>query len=150
MSIFNNNLLAGASAQSGTTTYAIDQSIRFNSAEAAFITQDSGGSFSNQSTSTISMWIKRGSTISNSNSNTFYGAFYGNGGRYDWMQFDSSDRWGFGTRNTDATTADAVSADYHRVTNMVFRDPSAWYHLCLLYTSPSPRDLSTSRMPSSA
>ena len=26
----------------------------------------------------------------------------------------------------------------------------AWYSLCLLYTSPSPRDLSTSRMPSSA
>jgi len=24
------------------------------------------------------------------------------------------------------------------------------YHFCLLYTSPSPRDLSTSRMPSSA
>ena len=24
------------------------------------------------------------------------------------------------------------------------------HHLCLLYTSPSPRDLSTSRMPSSA
>ena len=25
-----------------------------------------------------------------------------------------------------------------------------WYSVCLLYTSPSPRDLSTSRMPSSA
>ena len=25
-----------------------------------------------------------------------------------------------------------------------------WDHICLLYTSPSPRDLSTSRMPSSA
>ena len=25
-----------------------------------------------------------------------------------------------------------------------------FYYLCLLYTSPSPRDLSTSRMPSSA
>ena len=25
-----------------------------------------------------------------------------------------------------------------------------WFHNCLLYTSPSPRDLSTSRMPSSA
>ena len=25
-----------------------------------------------------------------------------------------------------------------------------WYYICLLYTSPSPRDLSTSRMPSSA
>ena len=27
---------------------------------------------------------------------------------------------------------------------------SGWYKDCLLYTSPSPRDLSTSRMPSSA
>ena len=27
---------------------------------------------------------------------------------------------------------------------------NAEYRLCLLYTSPSPRDLSTSRMPSSA
>ena len=27
---------------------------------------------------------------------------------------------------------------------------SEWYFTCLLYTSPSPRDLSTSRMPSSA
>ena len=27
---------------------------------------------------------------------------------------------------------------------------SAWFSACLLYTSPSPRDLSTSRMPSSA
>ena len=28
--------------------------------------------------------------------------------------------------------------------------PDDYYNLCLLYTSPSPRDLSTSRMPSSA
>ena len=28
--------------------------------------------------------------------------------------------------------------------------PNEWYNTCLLYTSPSPRDLSTSRMPSSA
>ena len=27
---------------------------------------------------------------------------------------------------------------------------TTWYQICLLYTSPSPRDLSTSRMPSSA
>ena len=29
-------------------------------------------------------------------------------------------------------------------------DPTAYTYICLLYTSPSPRDLSTSRMPSSA
>ena len=30
------------------------------------------------------------------------------------------------------------------------QDPNAYTYFCLLYTSPSPRDLSTSRMPSSA
>ena len=34
--------------------------------------------------------------------------------------------------------------------NELFEDYDFCYHLCLLYTSPSPRDLSTSRMPSSA
>ena len=29
-------------------------------------------------------------------------------------------------------------------------DPETLHDICLLYTSPSPRDLSTSRMPSSA
>ncbi len=29
-------------------------------------------------------------------------------------------------------------------------EPGGWLYICLLYTSPSPRDLSTSRMPSSA
>ena len=34
--------------------------------------------------------------------------------------------------------------------HMMFATPSSEYLVCLLYTSPSPRDLSTSRMPSSA
>ena len=33
---------------------------------------------------------------------------------------------------------------------MRYRDDNPNTHNCLLYTSPSPRDLSTSRMPSSA
>ena len=36
------------------------------------------------------------------------------------------------------------------VTNSTFKSPASDYNSCLLYTSPSPRDLSTSRMPSSA
>ena len=31
-----------------------------------------------------------------------------------------------------------------------FKDDATAFNACLLYTSPSPRDLSTSRMPSSA
>ena len=32
----------------------------------------------------------------------------------------------------------------------IIGDEAGYLHICLLYTSPSPRDLSTSRMPSSA
>ena len=39
------------------------------------------------------------------------------------------------------------AADPYAQAGFVFPD---WYVFCLLYTSPSPRDLSTSRMPSSA
>ena len=37
-----------------------------------------------------------------------------------------------------------------RLVREVFHSVAPNYDLCLLYTSPSPRDLSTSRMPSSA
>ena len=41
--------------------------------------------------------------------------------------------------------------DYVRGTTIVKREAGAiTQHICLLYTSPSPRDLSTSRMPSSS
>ena len=43
-------------------------------------------------------------------------------------------------------TAGLLARDGHRVTLLEQRDTLG----CLLYTSPSPRDLSTSRMPSSA
>ena len=38
-----------------------------------------------------------------------------------------------------------------RLTNMMGWDDTVWNHItCLLYTSPSPRDMRRSRMPSSA
>ena len=44
------------------------------------------------------------------------------------------------------------SAGHRGVSPTLFRlkEYCVWSHICLLYTSPSPRDLSTSRMPSSA
>ena len=132
--VFQNNVLSGA-AGSGTTAYAIDQSIRFDAVNKSFITEDSGGGFVKETTSTISMWVKRGGIyIGSGTRNVFYGAFYGNSGRYDYMQFDSSDRWEFGTLNTDATTSTGTNSP-HRVTNMVFRDPAAWYHLVIVLDS---------------
>ena len=57
--VFQNNVLAGGAGGSGTTTYAIDQSIRFNDGDSAYMhrTPSSGG---NQKTWTYSVWFKLG------------------------------------------------------------------------------------------
>ena len=45
---------------------------------------------------------------------------------------------------------EAIAIDSRRVTRGALFIALAGLEACLLYTSPSPRDLSTSRMPSSA
>ena len=47
------------------------------------------------------------------------------------------------------TTQNQVPGTYYN-TSKYFKTRIIRYYCCLLYTSPSPRDLSTSRMPSSA
>ena len=57
-----------------------------------------------------------------------------------------------GGDNNVATAAQA-GLDIFEVVDVLDADrelPVAFTDICLLYTSPSPRDLSTSRMPSSA
>ena len=49
-------------------------------------------------------------------------------------------RQGLNKRDSKTSAAEAIT----------FEDVRDWLKSCLLYTSPSPRDLSTSRMPSSA
>ncbi len=55
--VFQNNVLLGA-AGSGTTRYAIDQSIRFNDGDSAYMYKDFSGA-GNQKQFTISLWLKR-------------------------------------------------------------------------------------------
>ena len=51
---------------------------------------------------------------------------------------------------THVTGVDAVIMGHTVTQKPCKRDNCYWIDTCLLYTSPSPRDLSTSRMPSSA
>ena len=44
----------------------------------------------------------------------------------------------------------AAKGEWIAITDIDCRPDPQWISTCLLYTSPSPRDLSTSRMPSSA
>ena len=58
----------------------------------------------------------------------------------------------FGTMQFGAGATEADSAQMYedcRAAGINFFD-TAYVYTCLLYTSPSPRDISTSRMPSSA
>ena len=72
----------------------------------------------------------------------------------------SSNGFGFGSFDISNPTGSPGSYSYAWTSVLnnqsaladLARDPNsgAMYLICLLYTSPSPRDLSTSRMPSSA
>ena len=119
MSIFNNNLLAGAAAQGGTTpVHTIDQSIRFNDDDSGRMGR-TPGSASNRRTWTFSVWIKRGN-------------------------LDSSG-FKFIFSRTEATVAANIAfyqdslyfsaasggVEINLVTNRKFRDPSAWYHIII-------------------
>jgi hypothetical protein len=111
--VFQNNVLMGASG-SGTTTHTIDQSIRFNNDDNAYMsrTQDTADS---KRRLTFSWWMKRGSSLGTEMAVISAGA----SSRF-MVRFNTSDKLTF--RLTNGTTEKTMTTD------MVFRDVSAWYH----------------------
>ena len=79
-------------------------------------------------------------------------------GRDSWMRFNTRSYRALPPRPHDNRFCGELTISHHATTGVsaYATDPIATYggfhllHDCLLYTSPSPRDLSTSRMPSSA
>ena len=122
--VFQNNVLSG-SAGSGTTVHTIDQSIRFNSADSAYMhrTPSSSG---NRKTFTSSFWVKFGdltncalpfpSVLQNAN----YGAFLSSGIIQFFIYYSGS--W-----------------QGQLYTNRVFRDPAAWYHFVIVVDTTNAR-----------
>ena len=68
-----------------------------------------------------------------------YGAADGGTSQYMWSELIAKIRASGDNRPIEVIYTDLASNDF-----------STLFRTCLLYTSPSPRDLSTSRMPSSA
>ena len=108
--VFQNNVIAGA-AGSGTTVYEIEQSIRFNDDDSAYLSKTWSGAGDKQKF-TFSFWVKRGNITSRQILLSF---------RQDVpLEFEADDTirvYLFGTTALN--------------TNRVFRDPSAWYHIVL-------------------
>ena len=125
MSIIGSNILAGASGQGVGGGYTIENSLRFRSSASAYLnrTPASAGDLDNW---TWSGWVKRGSLST---------------GTTQYLFSASSDvnNWGlfrFNTNNTlTYTQADAGSVNLTATTTAVFRDPSAWYHIVLIWES---------------
>ena len=125
MAVFQNNLLAGAAAQSSTTpVHTIDQSIRFNDDDSAYMYKDFSGA-GNKKQFTISLWLKRSLL----------------GSRQDIWSFNQDVPLTF---MADDTLRPFLFGNVTLQTNRVFRDPSAWYHIVL--TVDSTNQISTDRI----
>ena len=106
--------------------YQISRSLRFNSADSAYLnktfaTNGTGGGI----TVTFSAWVKRGTLGS---LQSIIGAD-STAGTSTYFGFNSSNNLEF-----------TVSATTYRVTSGVFRDPSAWYHVVLVWDSSNATD----------
>ena len=121
------------------TAQVIDGSLRIDAGSSQYLERTPGSS-GNLKTWTLSFWVKR---LKYSGTQSILMSYNGSSiaeANYASLEFNSDNSFRIGY---------AYAA--YKKTSRFFRD-TGWYHIvsCLLYTSPSPRDLSTSRMPSSA
>ena len=111
----------------------IKNSLRFDGSSYLSRTPGSAG---NRRTSTFSVWFK----------------WVSQGGEGVFLWANGRTKLAIDPGGNDALSLDDYDGSFNirKLTSQSLRDPSAWYHVCLLYTSPSPRDQRGSRMPSSA
>ena len=109
-------------SNSAVAGYEIDNSLRFNDDDSAYLNK-TPSSASNRRTWTWSGWFKR------SNLGAFQDIFIS--GSNASGQLSSQFSWNSSDGITLYGAVSGASADYYLVTNALFRDPSAWYHLVL-------------------
>lgn len=107
-------------SQGDNDTYRIERSLRFNSADSAYLTRTFSGT---PYTYTLSWWVKRGSISSDQ---IMFGSRQG-ASNPSFVEF---------LANNTITIVLGVSSTVLTTTS-VFRDPSAWYHFVLSVTPSS-------------
>ena len=112
--------------KSGVSTYSIDQSIRFNQSDNAYLTKTFGGSASNRRTHTYSFWLKLGANAAGANSSG--GCFFlstndSGASAGDYLHLNGDLKLRYWSNESSASTFE---------TNQLFRDFSAWYHIVLV------------------
>jgi hypothetical protein len=116
MSLISGSSVTGAGG-AAAAPYEIERSLRFNSADSTYLNR-TPASAGNRKTWTWSSWVKRSVLGSGANNPMLFTA--GATSPYDQLYFDNSDRLNWWTGDVQTC-----------LTNAVFRDPSAWYHIIL-------------------
>jgi hypothetical protein len=121
--VFSNNLLAGAGGQA-TGGYTIDQSIRFNSADSAYLEKTYASSESTLTAWSFSAWVKR----SKLGAEQFIFQAGTTSANLEYLRFTSSDEIEY-----KLILSSSVDANY--ITSQLFRDPGAWMHIYVYRSS---------------
>jgi len=120
----------GAAGQS--TGYEIDQSIRFNDDDAAYLYRDNDAAQTDTKKFTYSLWIKRTAITGGTNTGLLSGGSGTTSGRTDFT-FTAGATSGDGSNN-DALKFDIYTGGWtQRRATAKIRDASAWYHIVLVY-----------------
>ena len=114
-------MFAASKTASVSGGYQISRSLRFNSADSAYLNRTPAGA-GNRRTFTFSTWIKR-SFVGTGADNSFFDSYVDNSNRFD-ITFG-------GTANAQLyiSNVTAGSTTMQIGTSAVFRDASAWYHI---------------------
>ena len=103
--------------------FSVDNSLRWNDGDSPYLSRVNGTP-TNADKWTFSIWVKRGALGSEQKLIAVEGDSLNN----DAISFDSSDQLRWYGITSSSTYMDVK-------TNRVFRDPSAWMHLCFIYDS---------------
>lgn len=118
MSIINTRPLAGASGNQ-VTGYNLTKSLRLRRSATAYLSKTYGTSPTSRTTMTYSAWVKRGALGATM-------SLFGTGNNYESAYFNSSDQLYVGGPYMSAQQGSLT-------TTQVFRDPSAWYHIVIVF-----------------
>lgn len=126
------SILSNANAMS-TAAYVIGNSLRFQSASSQTLTRTFGSTYTDKTKSTFSVWLKRGKLADGNGQAFLYYNSGGSGGSFGFAGANSggslvNDCLSIGNRN--ATTG---VGDYNLQTTALYRDPSAWYHIVIVF-----------------
>ena len=115
MSVFHNNILAGASGAGGAAGFKIERSLRFNSGDSAYLNR-TPSSAGNRKTWTWSGWVKRSDSYPN-----LFTVDGSTAANFFQFVFETNDQLYVRTANNTNNL----------ITTAKFRDFSAWYHVVL-------------------